>query len=73
MGKNTSTESPKYKLNAQDGKKILKGLGIAVGGTAAVFLLDLLPQVDWGQYAYLVIPMASVLLNAAIKFFQGKQ
>ncbi|MFA5132995.1 MAG: hypothetical protein WC444_06740 [Candidatus Paceibacterota bacterium] len=67
-----SKESPKYKLNKEDGKKILKGLGIACGGTAAVFLLDLLPQIDWGTYAYIVIPLASALLNAALKFFQGK-
>jgi len=64
-------ESPKYKLNKEDAKKILKGLGIAVGGTVVVFLLDLTPQIDWGQYTYIVIPVASVLLNAALKFFKG--
>jgi len=70
--KTVSLESPKLSLNKEDGKKILKGLGIAVGGTAVAFLLDMLPQIDWGQYAYVVIPLASVALNTLLKVFKGK-
>lgn len=65
-------ESKKYKLNKEDGMKVLKGFGIAMGGAAAAFGLNMLPQVDWGQYAYVVIPMASVALNAIIKACRGK-
>lgn len=64
-----SVESPKYQLNAVDGKKILKGCGIAAGGSVAMYLLNLLPQVDFGTYAYVVVPIASVMLNTLLKFF----
>jgi len=64
--------SEKLKLNKEDGKKILKGFGIAMGGAAAAFGLNMIPQIDWGSYAYIVIPVASVVLNTVIKVLRGK-
>jgi len=64
--------SKKLKLNKEDGKKILKGFGIAMGGAAAAFALNLIPQIDFGSYAYVVVPMASVALNAIVKICKGK-
>jgi len=65
-------DSPRYKLNKKDALKILKGAGIAVGGSLAAWALQLLPQVDWGQYGYIVIPVGGILLNAVIKALKSK-
>lgn len=65
-------DSFKYELNKKDLLKILKGAGIAGGGAVVAFLIQLLPNVNWGSYAYLVVPVGGVLLNAALKFFNGK-
>lgn len=63
--------SPRYSLNQEDGLKILKGLGIAVGGVVITYLIELLPNVDFGSYAPVIYPLASVLLNTALKFFKS--
>ena len=65
-------ESPKLQLNKKDGAKILKGAGYAAGGAVAVYLLGLLPQIDFGELTIYVVPIASICLNAAVKFFKGK-
>jgi len=64
--------SEKLKLNKQDGLKIAKGAGIAVGGALIVYLLNILPNVDFGEFTYMAIPIISVLLNSALKFFKNK-
>jgi hypothetical protein len=64
-------QSPKYQLNKADGLKILKGAGIAVGGSLVAFLLLTLNDVDFGTYGYVIIPVCQILLNSADKFFKG--
>jgi hypothetical protein len=63
--------SDKYALNSADIIKIAKGLLIAVGGAAITYLLAILPNVDFGQYSFIIFPLASTGLNAALKYFQG--
>ena len=65
-------ESEKYKLNKKDGFKILKGAGIAASGAVIAYLVGVLPNVDFGELTYIAIPMISVLLNAALKFFKNE-
>jgi len=65
-------QSKKYKLNKDDGKKIAKGAAIAFGGFLLTYALDLIPQIDWGSYETLVIPMSAVLINFLLKVIQGK-
>jgi len=60
--------SPKYKLNKDDGKKILVGAGVAVGGALLTYLADTIPNVDFGAYTPIVVSIASVLVNASRKF-----
>ena len=43
-------QSEKYKLNKEDGKKILKGVGIAVVGALVAYGAELLPMIDFGIY-----------------------
>ena len=60
--------SPRFKLNKEDGKKILIGLGIAVAGTVLTYLEDLIPKVDFGVYAPVAVAINSALVNAARKW-----
>lgn len=65
-------DSPKYKLNKKDGLKIAKGAGLAAGGAIAVYLIEILPNVDFGELTYMIIPIVSILLNSVLKFFKNK-
>ena len=65
-------QSKKLKLNKADGKKILKGAGIAVGGALLTFLAELLPNVDFGVYTPLATAVGAVLVNAGWKLMKGQ-
>lgn len=65
-------ESKKYSLNREDGIKIAKGAGIAVSGALLVYLSQVLADTDFGQYTPLVVAIGGILINAAVKFIQGK-
>ncbi|MEW6126721.1 MAG: hypothetical protein AB1757_06760 [Acidobacteriota bacterium] len=65
--------SPRFTLNKQDAKKILKGAAIAAGGAIATYLLQELPNVNFGQYTPLIVALASVLLNALLKFLADQK
>lgn len=60
----------KYKLDKENGKKILKGAGIAMGGALAVYLLEVAPEVDFGNYTPVVVGIASILINAAREYLK---
>ncbi|MEI7758463.1 MAG: hypothetical protein WCI80_05430 [Bacteroidota bacterium] len=64
--------SPKYTLNKEDGLKILRGTVYAVGGALVTYLLSILPNIDFGQYTLVIVPIVSVLLNAGVKYFKGE-
>ena len=70
------TTSKKYKLNKEDFKKIGKGALIAITGAVLTFLIDVLPQIDYGDNQYLIVG-SSVLLavatNLVLKLNQGKK
>ncbi len=62
--------SKRYHLNKKDGGKILKGAGMAGGGAVTVYLLTLLPEVDFGTQTPFIAGIAAIVLNAVIKFFK---
>lgn len=64
--------SDKFTLSKEDGLKILKGAGIALGGALLTYLAEVLPHVDFGDYTLVIAPIISILINAGLKFFQGK-
>lgn len=66
-------KSKRWKLNKEDGLKILKGAGIAAGGGALTYLATVLIQVDFGQYAMIAVPLFSFLINAGVKWLKGKK
>jgi hypothetical protein len=64
-------QSPKYKLNKEDGKKIGRGALIALGGALLMYVSELIPNVDWGQWTPLVVAMGGVLVNLGWKLLKG--
>jgi len=65
-------KSKKYKLNKEDSIKMLKGLGIAVGGAAVVYLAELLPIIDFGEYDKIAMVVGMLVVNFARKLITGK-
>ena len=65
--------SVRYTFNKEDGKSILKGLGIAVGGAALTYLAGLLPNLEFGEFTPVVVALFSVLINAGRKFIENKK
>lgn len=64
--------SKKHSLNKADGKKILKGAGIAMGGALLTYIAQVVPNVDFGAYTGVVVALSAVLVNAAMKYLTGK-
>jgi hypothetical protein len=64
--------SEKYSLNKTDLIAIAKGAGLAVGGVVVTYLIELIPNVDFGANGELVAAVLAVILNFARKFLEGK-
>lgn len=65
--------SDRFTLNKEDGLKILKGAGIAAGGALLTYLLEILPNIDFGSYTLILAPILSILINAGLKFITGNK
>ena len=65
-------QSKQFSLNKEDLLKIGKGALIALSGALLTYLLQVLPNVDFGVYTPMVVSVASILINAGLKFIQGK-
>ena len=71
----TTGPAPVGTLNITDWQKIGKGALFAAGGSIVAYLISLLPGLNFGQYnayAGVIVPIASIILNALAKFFDGK-
>ena len=66
-------ESKRFTLNSKDAKSIAVGALLAIGGSLVAYFSDLLPQIDWGKWAYLAIPVSSILINAVRKFLEEEK
>ncbi len=64
--------SKKYKLNAEDGLKILRVLGYLLASTAVAFLITLLPQLELGSMSWLM-PIINILLVALQKLLKENE
>lgn len=64
--------SPKFTLNREDFYKIGKGLLIALAGAALTYLASVIGDIDFGPYTPVIVALGSVLINAGLKFLQGK-
>jgi hypothetical protein len=64
------TPSKRYKLNKTDGLKIAKGACIAVGGALCTYLLQVITQVDFGQYTEITVALGGILINSLYKWIR---
>ena len=65
--------SKRYHLNKKDGAKILKGAGIAGGGAVIGYLIIILTDIDFGSQTPIIVAVAGIFLNAALKFFKDSE
>ena len=66
-------QSKRFAFNKVDLLKVGRGAILAGGGAVAVYLLEVVPQIDFGaNFTPLVTALAAVLLNAARKWLSGK-
>lgn len=63
----------KYKLNKADLFKIGKGLLIAMAGAGLTYLVDAVPNIDFGEYAPIAVAVFSVLVNMVRKFLVASE
>ena len=64
--------SESFKLNKTDGKKILKGLALSMGGAGIAYLLGILDFIDVDAYTPIFVAIASSALNALKVWVQGQ-
>ena len=65
-------KSESFKLNKEDGKKILKGLALSMGGAAVAYLLGILDFIDVDAYTPVFVAVASSVLNALQVWIRGQ-
>lgn len=65
--------SPKFRLIKEDMLKVGKGALIATSGALLTYALQVIPTVDFGQYTPIVVALASILINAGLKYFQSNE
>lgn len=63
--------SPKFKLNKVDLKKIGTGFLIAFGGFVLTYTTELLPLINWGEYREIVMVMAMAFINLGRKWLKS--
>ena len=61
----------RFKLDKADGSKILKGAGIACVGALVTYIVQIIPEIDFGNYSELVVALASVLSNVVYKLLKN--
>lgn len=65
-------QSPKFRLNKQDGQKLLKGFLVACGGAALTYFSMIVTQIDFGVWTPVVVALASSLVNIGRKLLAGQ-
>ncbi len=66
-----NTQSQKYQFNQEDAIKIGRVFVWLLASTTISFLLTVLPQIDFGNFMYLV-PVINVILVSAQKFVKDQ-
>lgn len=64
--------APKGKLDKENLVKIGKGAGIAMGGALCVYLLEVIPNLDFGVLTPAVVGIASILINTIRETLKDK-
>ena len=72
MTDNLNIESKAFRLNLNDAKKILKGLGIAMAGAGLTYLLGIVDAIDVDAYTPIWVAGASALINILQIWIKGQ-
>ena len=66
-------QSKRFSLNSVDWKSIGMGLlKTSIGASLTYLTKDVLPNVDWGVYGPVAVPVWTALVNIIWKWIQGK-
>lgn len=66
-------ESKKWSLNVLDWKSISMGLlKTSIGACLTYLSKDVLPNIDWGTYGPVAVPVYTMVVNIIWKWVQGK-
>jgi len=52
--------------------KISKGAGIAMGGALCVYLLEMIPGLNFGNMTPMIVGVASILINSLREYLKGE-
>lgn len=64
-------ENKRFTLSQEDTSKILVGACIAMAGALLTYILEVVGQIDFGEYTPIVVALVSILVNAGRKFIAG--
>ncbi len=64
--------SKAFQLNKKDILRIIRGLGIAMGGAGITYLLGILNYIDYGYLTPLIVAIAASILNFLQVWIRGK-
>lgn len=64
--------SKKMSLNQTDWHKIGKGAIMAASGALLTYATELVANINWGDWAPVVVAVSSVLINAGWKYIRGQ-
>ena len=68
-----AAKNRRFSLNRNDLGSIGRGALIASGGALVVYLLEVLPQIDFGdEYTPIIVALASIGLNSARKWINSR-
>lgn len=65
-------EQIKNKLDKVTLRKIFKGALIAGGGAVAIYILEMIPSIDFGGATAAVTGIAAIVLNIVREYRKGK-
>jgi len=60
----------KFTFTKENYIKILKGMGIALGGAALTYLTSFISNTDFGIYTPVVVALGGILINAGREFLK---
>lgn len=63
--------SAKYSLNVNDLVNLAKNAVLVGTGAVLTYVMENINNVDWGTTGILLVPVVTVLLDAAVKWIKG--
>jgi hypothetical protein len=68
-----SSTSPKFSLNKTDLFKAGRGLLVVLAGAALTYLVDVIPQIDFGVYTPVVVSLSATAIELGRRYLTSYQ